>query len=259
MASFSADRIVEIHRQLHSQLPSEPALRVKALESVLVEKGLLDSRTVDAWVEAFTEVIGPKRGAQVVARAWVDLEYKARLTGDAAAAINELGYLGHATSHLKIVENMDQVHNLVVKDNRVVAVGFNGFPSDVVDMPERLDDREVKYEMVVHAEVNALLIAGQRADGATIYVQGRPVCASCAGAIIQSGVQRVVAEPPPAEGDGKWDKSGRIARTMFAEADRHFDPYPHDCLNAGAKPEATMPKLKAAAAQAKTSARRRAR
>jgi len=114
MASFSADRIVEIHRQLHSQLPSEPALRVKALESVLVEKGLLDSRTVDAWVEAFTEDIGPKRGAQVVARAWVDLEYKARLTGDAPAAINELGYLGHATSHLKIVENTDQVHNLVV-------------------------------------------------------------------------------------------------------------------------------------------------
>lgn len=114
MASFSADRIVEIHRQLHSQLPSEPALRVKALESVLVEKGLLDSRTVDAWVEAFAEDIGPKRGAQVVARAWVDLEYKTRLTGDAPAAINELGYLGHATSHLKIVENTDHVHNLVV-------------------------------------------------------------------------------------------------------------------------------------------------
>jgi dCMP deaminase len=130
-----------------------------------------------------------------------------------------------------------QVGAVVVKDNRIVAVGFNGFPSDVVDMPERLEDREVKYEMVVHAEVNALLIAGQRADGATIYVQGRPVCASCAGAIIQSGVQRVVAEPPPREGDGKWDKSGRIARTMFAEADRHFDPYPHDCLNAGAKPK----------------------
>jgi nitrile hydratase len=114
MASFSADRIVEIHRQLHSHLPSEPALRVKALESILVAKGLLDSRTIDAWVEVFTEVIGPKRGAQVVARAWVDPAYKARLMADGAAAINEFGYLGYATSHLHVVENTDQVHNLVV-------------------------------------------------------------------------------------------------------------------------------------------------
>jgi nitrile hydratase len=114
MASFSSDRIAEIHRQLHSHLPSEPALRVKALESVLVEKGLLDSRTVDAWVQAFTEDIGPKRGAQVVARAWVDPEYKRRLIADAPTAINEFGYLGHATSHLKVVENTDRVHNLVV-------------------------------------------------------------------------------------------------------------------------------------------------
>ena len=70
MASFIADRIVEIHRQLHDHLPSEPALRVKALESILVARGLIDSRTIDAWVEAYSEDIGPKRGAQVVARAW---------------------------------------------------------------------------------------------------------------------------------------------------------------------------------------------
>jgi len=114
MASFSADRVAEIHRRLHSHLPAEPALRVKALESILVEKGLLDSRSVDAWVEAFTEEIGPKRGAQVVAKAWVDPAYKARLIADAAAAIDELGYLGYATSHLKAVENTDRVHNLVV-------------------------------------------------------------------------------------------------------------------------------------------------
>jgi nitrile hydratase len=114
MTSFSSDRVAKIHRQLHSHLPSEPALRVKALESVLIEKGLIDSRTIDAWVETFTEDIGPKRGAQVVARAWVDPKYKARLTADAPAAINELGYLGLATSHLKVVENTDEVHNLVV-------------------------------------------------------------------------------------------------------------------------------------------------
>ena len=114
MTNFNKDRIVEIHRELHSHLPSDPELRVKALESVLVEKGLLDSRSIDAWIEAFTEDIGPKRGAHVVARAWVDPEYKARLIADAPAAIEELGYLGYATAHLKVVENTDRVHNLVV-------------------------------------------------------------------------------------------------------------------------------------------------
>jgi len=114
MASFIADRIVEIHRQLHDHLPSEPALRVKALESVLVAKGLIDSRTIDAWVEAYSEDIGPKRGAHVVAKAWLDPAFKARLMADGAAAINELGYLGDATSHLHVVENTAEVHNLVV-------------------------------------------------------------------------------------------------------------------------------------------------
>jgi nitrile hydratase len=114
LTSFSSDRVAEIHRQLHIQLPSEPALRVKALESALVEKGLLDSRMIDAWVEAFAEDIGPKRGAQVVARAWVDPQYKSRLIADGPAAIDELGFLGLHTSHLNVVENTDEVHNLVV-------------------------------------------------------------------------------------------------------------------------------------------------
>ena len=114
MTSFDSDRVAEIHRHLHSDLPSDPALRVKALETVLVEKGLLDSRAVDAWVEAFSEEIGPKRGAHVVARAWLDRDYKARLLADAPAALNELGYLGRATFHLKVVENTEEVHNLVV-------------------------------------------------------------------------------------------------------------------------------------------------
>jgi nitrile hydratase len=114
MTSFDSDRIADIHRQLHTHLPSDPALRIKALESVLVQKGLLDSRAVDAWVEAFTEEIGPKRGAHVVAKAWLDRDYKTRLLADAPAAIKELGYLGRATFHLKVVENSEQVHNLVV-------------------------------------------------------------------------------------------------------------------------------------------------
>jgi len=114
MSTFDSDSVAEIHRQLHSHLPSEPALRVKALESLLVEKGLVDSRSLDAWVEAYAEEIGPRRGAHVVAKAWCDPEFKTRLMQDAPAAIDELGYLGNATAHLQVVENTAQIHNLVV-------------------------------------------------------------------------------------------------------------------------------------------------
>jgi len=114
MTSFDPERVAKIHSELHDHLPAEAELRVKALESVLVQKGLLDSQAVDAWVEAFSEEIGPKRGAAVVAKAWVDAGYRARLLADAPAAIAELGFLGQATFHLKTVENTLLVHNLVV-------------------------------------------------------------------------------------------------------------------------------------------------
>jgi len=89
-------------------------LRVKAIESLLVEKGLVDPKAVDAWIEAYTEDIGPKRGAQVVAKAWIDPEFKALLMRDASAAVTELGVQGQATGHLNAVENSETVHNLVV-------------------------------------------------------------------------------------------------------------------------------------------------
>ena len=114
MTSFNSDRIADIHRELHSKLPSEPALRVKALEGLLIEKGIIDARTIDAWIELYTEEIGPKRGARVVARSWLDAGYRERLMADAPAALDELGYLGHATGHLKAVENTSDIHNLVV-------------------------------------------------------------------------------------------------------------------------------------------------
>ena len=114
MTDFDASKVAEIHEHLHSHLPSESALRVKALETLLVDKGLVNPQTIDAWVEAYTEEIGPKRGARVVARAWSDPEYRKRLLEDAPSAIDELGYLGKATAHLKVVENTDSVHNLVV-------------------------------------------------------------------------------------------------------------------------------------------------
>lgn len=114
MSDHDSHRIAEIHEDLHSHLPPEPALRVKALESLLVEKGMLDPATVDAWIELFTEEIGPKRGAAVVARAWTDPDYKARLLADGTAAITELGFEGWAGGHLKVVENTSDTHNLIV-------------------------------------------------------------------------------------------------------------------------------------------------
>jgi nitrile hydratase subunit alpha len=114
MARYESEKVAQIHRHLHSHLPSEPALRVKALESLLVDKGLVTPETLDAWVEAYSEEIGPKRGAHVVAKAWCDAEFKERLLKNAPSAIDELGYLGRATAHLKVVENTEQMHNLVV-------------------------------------------------------------------------------------------------------------------------------------------------
>ncbi len=114
MASYDSDKVAKIHRELHSHLPSEPALRVKALESLLVAKGMVDPAAVDAWIDVYADEIGPRRGARVVARAWRDPAFKARLLADGAAAIDEFGYHGHATGHLKAVENTDKVHNLVV-------------------------------------------------------------------------------------------------------------------------------------------------
>ena len=113
-SSYDSDKVSKIHQHLHSHLPSDSALRVKALETVLVEKGLVNSQTIDAWVEAYSEDVGPKRGAVIVAKAWSDAEFKARLLEDAVSTIDALGFLGKATAHLKAVENTPEVHNLVV-------------------------------------------------------------------------------------------------------------------------------------------------
>jgi len=96
------------------RIPSDPALRVMALESLLVEKGLIDPAALDALVDAYEHRIGPHNGARVVARAWTDPEYKQRLLADATAAIAELGYGGLQGEHVVAVENTPAVHNLVV-------------------------------------------------------------------------------------------------------------------------------------------------
>jgi len=114
MASFDRENLKKLHEDLHTHSPSEPALRTKALMTVLEQKGYLRTENVDAWVAAYTEDIGPKRGAKIVARAWLDAAFKSRLLDNAAEAIKEFGFEGNATGHLKAVENTDSVHNLVV-------------------------------------------------------------------------------------------------------------------------------------------------
>ena len=95
-------------------VPSDPTLRVKALESLLVEKGLVDRAALDALVDLFEHKIGPRNGARVVARAWADPDYKRRLLADANGAIAELGYTGQQGEHMVVVENTPGVHNVVV-------------------------------------------------------------------------------------------------------------------------------------------------
>ena len=103
------------HRHDHGQdVPSDTALRVKALESLLIEKGLVDPAALDAIVDTYENKIGPRNGARIVARAWTDPDYKARLMGDATAAIAEMGYTGAQGEHMVVVENTPEVHNLVV-------------------------------------------------------------------------------------------------------------------------------------------------
>ena len=114
MATYDSEKAAMIHRHIHSNMPSDPALRVKTLESLLVERGIVASATIDIWIEAYSEQIGPKRGARVVARAWTDPGFRGRLLENAAEAIKEFGFEGNATGHLKAVENTPALHNLVV-------------------------------------------------------------------------------------------------------------------------------------------------
>jgi nitrile hydratase len=114
MPSFDSKKVAHIHNELHSHLPSDSALRVKALETILVQKGLTNSENIDHWVDAYSNAIGPMNGAKMVARSWVDPNFRARLLDDAAAAADEMGFSGPASGHLKAVENTDAQHNIVV-------------------------------------------------------------------------------------------------------------------------------------------------
>src|SRR5438876_10237370 len=105
---------VHEHDHEHQAVPSDLTLRVKALESLLVEKGLVDPAALDALIDTFEHKVGPRNGARVVARAWVDAAYKNRLLADAPSAIAEAGFTSHQGEHMLVVENGPKVHNLAV-------------------------------------------------------------------------------------------------------------------------------------------------
>jgi dCMP deaminase len=111
---------------------------------------------------------------------------------------------------------------IVDTKNRVVSLGYNGFPGCVVDSDEMLFDRDEKLRRTIHAEENALLFAGRQLEGCTIYVT-HPPCARCAAKIIQSGIARVVAQIPDEMFCGRWEADMRSASAMFGEAGVMFE------------------------------------
>ena len=98
----------------HTAPPSEMELKVKALESLLIEKGLVDPAALDELIDTYENHVGPKNGAKIVARAWTDSQFKSWLHEDATAAIASMGFTGRQGEHMKIVENTNVIHNLVV-------------------------------------------------------------------------------------------------------------------------------------------------
>jgi len=105
-----------------------------------------------------------------------------------------------------------------------IALGYNGFPAGIEDNAEKLGDSQLKNTMVVHAEQNALLCAGSRSRGGTMYVYGKPVCPRCAVLIIQAGIKRVVGIQPDPENnpESETHKTGITSLDMFREANVEF-------------------------------------
>ncbi len=110
-----------------------------------------------------------------------------------------------------------QVGAVIVDDRkRIVSVGFNGLPIGVDDTEDRLNRREIKYELIVHAEANAILTAQRSVAGCTIYVHPYLPCSRCAGAIIQSGIKKVVVEDRPIP--ERWLENFMLSKTILEEA-----------------------------------------
>jgi len=150
------------HTEPHSLLPSEPELRARALETILVQKGLVDPAALNALIDTYQNDIGPQNGARVVARAWVDPAFKARLLEDATRAIAELGFIGRQGEHMVAVENTLEVHNMVV------CTLCSCYPWPVLGIPpawyksDAYRARAVKEPRAVLAEFGVAVLEGQK-------------------------------------------------------------------------------------------------
>lgn len=107
---------------------------------------------------------------------------------------------------------------ITTADNRPISWGYNGFPIGVDDAPERYADRELKYQLIVHGEVNALANARRDVSGCTLYTWPFAPCVRCAGVVIQHGIRRVVAPRTPPELKERWAKELALAELLFKEA-----------------------------------------
>jgi len=115
-----------------------------------------------------------------------------------------------------------KVGAVIVDDyRRIVSTGYNGFPQGVMDSYDRLTDRDTKYEMIIHAEANAILFAHQRMNGMTLYTTPFQPCSRCASLIIQSGISRVISYDIDDSNDlfeNRWTNSFKLAKQLFDEA-----------------------------------------
>ena len=102
------------HDHPHALLPSDPALRVRALETILTEKGLIDPAALDEIIDTYAHKIGPQNGAKVVAKMWSDPEFREAMLSDPMPRLEEMGFYGRQGEHMVIVENTPEVHNVVV-------------------------------------------------------------------------------------------------------------------------------------------------
>lgn len=112
---------------------------------------------------------------------------------------------------------------IVDNNNRVVSVGYNGFPKGVNDSPERYNNRELKYKMIVHCERNAILFAGRSLEGHALYTWPFMSCSVCAAMVIQAGITRCVAPAIPDRLKERWAEDMALSETLFSEAGVRLD------------------------------------
>src|SRR5690349_9207602 len=167
--------------------PDAIAVRVEALESVLVERGLLDAKAIDTIIEHYEKDVGPLNGAKVVAKAWTDDSYRARLLANGTKAVAELGYGGAEGADIRVLENTEDVHNVVV------CTLCSCYPWPVLGLPPSwYKSDEYRSRMVVEPRAALAEMGLDESDDVRIRVRDR------------SAVPRYAAPPPPPPGTDGW-------------------------------------------------------